>query len=158
MYYPMLKHGIDQPIDQRCIRLTPLPVLGTSGGPSWAQALVSPRMSLNKCLRPYAIPKNIIIRSKHDASTRHPKIHAIPYTESSHSLNLSKSYNENGVFTFPFVNPICCLFCNVFLLHNISKHYSVLLMTPVLCNLALQFLQKGGVAVLCPVAVLGTFP
>ena len=30
-----------------------------------------------------AIPKNIIIRSKHDASARHPKIHAIPYTEST---------------------------------------------------------------------------
>ena len=42
------------------------------GGPSWAQALVSPRMSLNKFPRPYAIPKNIIIRSKHDASARHP--------------------------------------------------------------------------------------
>ena len=60
MYYPMLKHGIDQ----HCIRRTPLIVLGTSGGPSWAQALVSPRMPLNKFPRPYAIPKNIIIRSK----------------------------------------------------------------------------------------------
>ena len=79
MYYPMLKHGIDQ----LCIRRTPLSVLGTSGGPSWAQALVSPRISLNKFPRPYAIPKNIIIRSKHDASARHPKIHAIPYTEST---------------------------------------------------------------------------
>ena len=66
MYCPMLKHGIDQ----LRIRLTPLSVLGTSGGPSWAQALVSPRMSLNKCPRPYAIPKNIIIHSKHDASAR----------------------------------------------------------------------------------------
>ena len=55
MYYPMLKHGIDQ----QCIRRTPLSVLGTSGGPSWAQALVSPRMPLNKFPRPYAIPKNI---------------------------------------------------------------------------------------------------
>ena len=27
--------------------------------------------------------KNIIIRRKHDASARHPKIHAIPYTEST---------------------------------------------------------------------------
>ena len=75
MYYPMLKHGIDQ----RCIRRTPLSVLGTS----WAQALVSPRMSLNKFPRSYAIPKNIVIRSKHDASARHPKIHAIHYTEST---------------------------------------------------------------------------
>ena len=57
--------------------------VGGGGGPSWAQALVSHRMSLNKCPRPYAIPKNIIIRSKHDASDRHPKIHAIPYTEST---------------------------------------------------------------------------
>ena len=79
MYYPMLKHGIDQ----LCIRRTPLSVLGTSGGPSWAQALVSPRMSLNKFPRPYAIPKKTIISSKHDASARHPKIHAIPYTEST---------------------------------------------------------------------------
>ena len=55
---------------------------GNAGGPSWAQALVLPRMSLNKFPRPYAIPKNIIIRSKHDASARHPTIHAIPYTES----------------------------------------------------------------------------
>ena len=79
MYYPMLKHGIDQ----LCIRRTPLSVLGTSGGPSWAQALVSPRISLNKFPNPDAIPRNIIIRSKHDASARHPKIHAIPYTEST---------------------------------------------------------------------------
>ena len=71
VYYPMLKHGIDQLL----IRRTPLSVLGTSGGPSWAQALVSPRMSLNKFPRTYAIPKNIIIRSKHDASaTRHTEI------------------------------------------------------------------------------------
>ena len=62
MYYPMLKHGIDQ----LCTRRTPLSVLGTSGGPSWAQALVSPRMSLNTFPKSYAIPKNIIIRSKHD--------------------------------------------------------------------------------------------
>ena len=44
MYYPMLKHVIDQ----MCIRRTPLSVLGASGSPSWAQALVSPRMSLKK--------------------------------------------------------------------------------------------------------------
>ena len=79
MYSPMLKHGIDQ----LCIRRTPLSVLGTSGGPSWAQALVSPRMSLNKFPRPYAIPHKIIIRSKHEASVIHPKIHAIPYAEST---------------------------------------------------------------------------
>ena len=64
MYYPMLKHGIDQ----MCIRRTPLSVLGTSGGPSWEQAMVSPRMSLNKFPSTYAIPKNIITRSNHDAS------------------------------------------------------------------------------------------
>ena len=79
VYCHMLKPGTDQ----LCIRRTPLSVLGTSGGPSLAQALVSPRMSLNKFPRPYAIPKNMIIRSKHDASTRHPEIHAIPYTEST---------------------------------------------------------------------------
>ena len=84
MYYPMLKHGIDH----LCIRRTPMSVLGTSGGPSWAQALVSPRMPLNK-------------------NPRYPL-----YREHSHSLNVSKSYNENGVFTFPFANPFCCLFCN----------------------------------------------
>ena len=116
MYYPMLKHGIDQ----LCIRRTPLSVLGTSGGPSWEQALVSPQMSLNKFPRPYATPKNIIIRSKHGASVRHPEIQALPplYREHSHSLNLSKSYNENGVFIFPFANPFYCLFCYFFLLHN----------------------------------------
>ena len=36
VYYHMLKHGIDK----LCIRRTPLSILGTSGGPSWAQALV----------------------------------------------------------------------------------------------------------------------
>ena len=70
-------------MDQLCIRRTPLSVLGTSGGPSWAQALVSPRMPLNKFLRPYDIPKNILIRSKHDASARTPRMHAFPYTEST---------------------------------------------------------------------------
>ena len=79
MYYPMLKHGIDQV----CIRRALLSVLGTSGSPSWAQALVSPQMSLNTFPRPYAIPKNIIIHSKHDASARHHTIHGIPYTEST---------------------------------------------------------------------------
>ena len=76
MYYPMLKHGIYQ----LCIRRTPLSVLGKSGGLYWAQTLVSRRMSLNKFPRPFTIPKNKIIRSKHDASARHPKTHAIPYT------------------------------------------------------------------------------
>ena len=70
--------------DRSIVHKTDTPVrFGNIGGPSWAQALVSPRMSLNKFPRPYAIPKNIIIRSKHDASARHPKIHAIPYTEST---------------------------------------------------------------------------
>ena len=72
---PMPKHGIDQML----IRRTPLSVLGTSGDPSWAQALVSLRMSLNKFPSPYAILKNIIMRSKYDASARHPMVHAIPY-------------------------------------------------------------------------------
>ena len=58
-------------------------VLGTAGGPSWAQALVSPRMSLNKFPSPYAILRNIIIRSKYDASARHPLVHASPYTVST---------------------------------------------------------------------------
>ena len=40
----MPEHGIDQ----LCISRTPLSVLGTSGGASWARALVSPRKSLNK--------------------------------------------------------------------------------------------------------------
>ena len=56
-------------------------VLGTAGGPSWAQALVSRRMSLNKFPSPYAILKNII-RSKYDASARHPMVHASPFMES----------------------------------------------------------------------------
>ena len=72
MCSPMPKHGIDQ-----------LCVLGTSGGPSWAQALVWRRMSVNTFPSPYAFPKNIMIRSKYDASASHPKIHANPYTEST---------------------------------------------------------------------------
>ena len=52
-----------------------------AGGPSWAQALVSPRMSLNKFPSPYDILKNIIIHSKYDASARHHIVHARPYTE-----------------------------------------------------------------------------
>ena len=75
----MPKHGIDQV----CTRRTPVSVLGTVGGPSWAQTLVSPRMSLNKCPSPYAITKNIIIRSKYDASARHPMVHVSPYKEST---------------------------------------------------------------------------
>ena len=39
----------------------------------------------------------------------------------------------------------------------LSKQYSVLFKTPVLCNSA-PISQKGVVAVLCPVAVLGKFP
>ena len=73
----MPKHGIDLV----CIRRTPMSVLGTAGGPSWAQALVSPRMSLNQFPSLYAIVKNIIIRSKYDASARHPMVHARPYIE-----------------------------------------------------------------------------
>ncbi len=79
MYYPMLNNGIDQ----LCIRRTPMSVLETAGGPSWTQALVLIRMSLNTFPRTYAIPKNIIIRSKHNASARKPKTHTIPYTEST---------------------------------------------------------------------------
>ena len=70
-------------IDLVCTRRTPMSVLGTAGGPSWAQALVSSRMSLNKYPSPYAILKNIIIRSKYDASARHPMVHASPYMEST---------------------------------------------------------------------------
>ena len=70
-------------IDLVCIRRTPVSVLGTAGGPSWAQALLSPPMSLNKFPSPYAIPKNIIIRSKYDASARHPMVHVSPYVEST---------------------------------------------------------------------------
>ena len=76
MYYPMLKHWTDQ----LCIRRTPLSVFGTSGG-RLGHKTTSPRMSLNKCPKSYAIHNNIIIRSKHDASAR--QIHAIPYTEST---------------------------------------------------------------------------
>ena len=75
----MPKHGIDLV----CIRRTPVSVLGTAGGPSWAQALVSPRMSLNNFPRPYGILKNKIIRSRYAASARHPIVHASPYTEST---------------------------------------------------------------------------
>ena len=58
----------------------------TDTGPSWAQSLVSPQMSLNKFPSPYAILKNIIIRSKYDASARHPKIHAGNEMECQHSV------------------------------------------------------------------------
>ena len=74
----MPKHGID-PV---CIRRTPMSVLGTARGPSWAQALVSPRMSLNKYPSLYAILKNKIKRSKYDASARYPMVLASPYMES----------------------------------------------------------------------------
>ena len=75
----MPKHGIDQV----CTRRTPVSVLGTVRGPSWAQALVSPRMSLNTFPSPYAILKNILIRSMYDASARHPMVHVSPYKEST---------------------------------------------------------------------------
>ena len=75
----MPKHGIDLV----CIRRTPVSVLRTAAGPSWAPALVSPRMSLNKCPSLYAILKNIIIRSKYDASARHPIVHASSYMQST---------------------------------------------------------------------------
>ena len=69
----MPRHGVDLV----CIRRTPMSVLGT-----WAQALVSPRMSLNKGPSPYAILKNKIIRSKYDASAIHPMVYARYYMES----------------------------------------------------------------------------
>ena len=72
-------------------------------------------------------------------------------------LELVQKLQENCVFTFPFANPFCGLFCNFFLLHNLSKYYSVRFMAPFLYN-SFPISQKGGVAVLCPVAVLGTFP
>ena len=76
----MPKHGLDQ----LCIIRTPLSILGTSGGPSWAHALVSPRMSLiNKCPSPHTILKNTIIRGMYDASARHLMVYAIPYIEST---------------------------------------------------------------------------
>ena len=75
----MPKHGIALV----CIRRTPKSVLGTAGCPSLAQALVSPRMSLNKSPSTYAILKNILIRSKYDASARHPIVHVSSYMEST---------------------------------------------------------------------------
>ena len=71
------------PMPNLCIRWTPVSVLVTSEGPSWAQALFAPRMSLNKFPSPYAILKNIIIRRNYDGSARHPMVHAIPYIEST---------------------------------------------------------------------------
>ena len=139
----MLKHGIDQ----LRIRRTPLSVLGTSGCPSWAQALVSPRMSLNKFPSPYAILKNIIIRGKYEASVRHPKIHAILYTASTVT---AWTCPTKMVFL-----PFRLQFLSVASFATLSKHYSVWLMVPVLCNSS-HISQKGGLAVLCPVAVLGT--
>ena len=81
---------------------------------------------MKKFPSPYAILKNIIIRSKYDASARHPIVHASPYMESTVTvLNLSERYKKNAVFIFPFANPLCGLFCNFFLLLNLSKHYSL---------------------------------
>ena len=88
-------------IDQVCTRRTPVSVLGTVGGPSWAQALVSPRMSLNKFPSPYAITKNIIIRSMYDASVRHPMIHVSPYMESSVTASTCPKVIRKKVF-LPF--------------------------------------------------------
>ena len=89
----MLKHGIDQ-----------LSALGTSEGPSWAQALVSPRMSLKKFPSQYGVVKNIVTHSKHDASyrldTRGARYHLC--REHSHSPKLSKSYNKNKMVVLPF--------------------------------------------------------
>ena len=51
-------------------------VLGTSSG--FASDVIK---QISEAVR-YS-PKNIIIRRKHDASARHPKIHAIHYTEST---------------------------------------------------------------------------
>ena len=42
---PVLSYAYKHGIDLVCIRRTPMPVLGTAGGPSWVQSLVSPRMS-----------------------------------------------------------------------------------------------------------------
>ena len=75
----MPKHGTDLV----CTRRTRVSVLGTAWGPSWAQALVSRRMSLKKIPSPYAILKNIILRSKYDASAKHPMVHASPYMENT---------------------------------------------------------------------------
>ena len=150
----MPKHGIDQV----CTRRTPVSVLGTVGGPSWAQALVSPRMSLNNFPSPYAITKNIMIRSMYDASARHPMIHASPYMESTVTAWTCPKVIRKKVF-LPFRLQIlsAAYFAIFFLLHNLSKHYSVWFMTPLLCNSS-PISQNGRVAVLCPVAVLGTFP
>ena len=50
-------------------------VLGTSTG--FASDVIK------QISEPYAITKNIIIRSMYDASARHPMIHVSPYMESS---------------------------------------------------------------------------
>ena len=67
----MPNHGIDLV----SIRRTPMSVLGTSTG--FASAVIK------QISDPYAILKNIIIRSKYDASARHPMVHASPYMEST---------------------------------------------------------------------------
>ena len=47
------------------------------------------------------------------------------YPMSKHGI-VQKLYNRHGVFTFTFANPFCGLLCcNFFLLHNLSKPYSV---------------------------------
>ncbi len=74
----------------------------------------------------YAILKNIIIRSKYDASARHPMVHAIPHKESIVTAwTCPKVIAKIVFFTFPFANPSCGLFYHFFLLHNLSKRYSM---------------------------------
>ena len=123
MYYPMHKHGIYQV----CIRRTPLSVLGKSG-------LGHKQLFRLGCPSPYAILKNIIIRSKYCPSARHIMFQRyLLYREHSHRLNLSKSYIKNGVFMFPFANPFCGLFCNFF--------FGTIYQNTIACNLRRSFMQ-----------------
>ena len=149
----MPKHGIDRVF----IRRTPMSVLGTVGGPSWAQALVSPRMKLHTFPSAYAILKNTIMRRKYDAFAWHPMVHVSPYMESTVTAWTCPIVIRKIVF-LPFRLQIlsAAYFAIFVLLHILSKHYSVWFMTPCLCNSS-PISQKGGMAVLCPVAILGTF-
>ena len=136
----MPKHGIDQV----CTRRTPVSVLGTVRGPSWAQALVSPRMSLNTFPSPYAILKNIIIRSKYDASARHPMVHVSPYKESTVTAWTCPKVIRKKVF-LPFrLKILSAAYFTIFFFCTIYQNTIACELWPNYYAIALQFLKTAG--------------
>ena len=136
----MPKHGIDLV----CIRRTPMSVLGTAGCPSWAQALVSPRKSLNKSPSTYAILRNIIISSKYDASARHPMVHASPYMQSTVTAWTCPKVIRKIVF-LPFrLQILSAGYFAIFFFCTIYQNTTACDLWPNFYAIALQFLKKAG--------------